>query len=392
MSKELQTQNFDNIRFMSPKVVYFPRTYEIDYDINDAKDRKAKIVSLEDYRREKNDFLEYTGKQMETLLGERFNVTLSKFEYEIKDGQMWGKNMKEPFIKSIKRGRDIRKNEGNSVDFAREDAEVTGFEKIQAVLTNPTTPIGTIMLSVSPPGKEGSAYKHNFVDGHTLKIDKNSKRYIESRRWSSPLSIQEYKDKLSVFTNIKIDDNDPAASFLANPIKISKALMPEDIHKYLLNEYQTLDEEIFGIIVDNCKGLIGKYGESVFSDPNNLASHKEIFNSIVNKADEIEERIKSEGKEKWKNIRPLINPFAIEQDIAKYSRQPVREVATGCGFSGGYEAGQRVSESPFSVVDFMRDKYGERTFKCPSCKKENVRPFGKLLPVCSHCGSDEVAC
>ena len=44
-----------------------------------------------------------------------------------------------------------------------------GFEKMDAFLSDPVTPLGSKMLSVSPEGEEGSRYKHNFYDIFTLK-------------------------------------------------------------------------------------------------------------------------------------------------------------------------------------------------------------------------------
>lgn len=35
-----------------------------------------------------------------------------------------------------------------------------------------------------------------------------------------------------------------------------------------------------------------------------------------------------------------------------------------------------------------KDQYGSLEFKCPSCHKQNTRPFGQLIPNCQHCGSD----
>lgn len=40
---------------------------------------------------------------------------------------------------------------------------------------------------------------------------------------------------------------------------------------------------------------------------------------------------------------------------------------------------------------FGKDQYGSLEFKCPSCKRNNTRPFGQLIPNCLHCGAD-VSC
>ena len=66
----------------------------------------------------------------------------------------------------MKRGRDYRWKIGKPVDFARESAEVFGFEQIQKVLADEAMPVGTMMLSISPQGDiaNGSVYTKNFYD------------------------------------------------------------------------------------------------------------------------------------------------------------------------------------------------------------------------------------
>ena len=113
----------------------------------------------------------YTKKQLETHLGERFNVLLSQTRFEIRNKEIYGENTQEPFMDMLQRGAKYRRENGNPVDFDREEAEVIGFSKIQTKLTDEDTKIGAMMLSISPPGKEESVYKHNFYDVFTLKQD-----------------------------------------------------------------------------------------------------------------------------------------------------------------------------------------------------------------------------
>jgi hypothetical protein len=346
------------------------RTYDISFDQNQARE----IVDVE-------KFSSYLTMQMETHLGERFNVSLSRYDYDIQNGLLYGKDMDEPFIKSLKRGKDFRLTHGSFIDRKREEAEFVGFEKIQNLLTNPDTPIETMMLSISPQGGKESVYQHNFYDIFTLK-DKDGKRFVEVRRYASSLSVEEFSEKTKAFTSIEIDDSDPGASFLEQPIAIQNTLTPDDLHSYLQKEHDFMDEKEFERIKKNCKMLIDTYTTSIVEQPDNDTLHKTLFNAILNKADDVATN----------NIEYLPAFPSLQDEVRSYAFAPVREVMTGCGSSGGYEVSQDKMNSPFTVASYAKDKYGERTFNCPSCKKENVRPFNTLLPRCLHCKSNKVSC
>ena len=127
-------------------------------------------------RKEGVNLLE-VNRNLETFLGERLNVLLSKNRYKIKNNLIYGGYRDEPFINSIQRGVEYRSTlDGEQrADSKREQAEIDGFSFVQDILCNPNTPSGTMILSVSPPGKEGSLYKHNFYDVFTLKKKRSIK-------------------------------------------------------------------------------------------------------------------------------------------------------------------------------------------------------------------------
>src|SRR3990172_751991 len=91
----------------------------------------------------------YTRRQLETYLGERLNVVLSKNKYEIRGAEIYGENTDVPFADVIKRGIERRRVNGNPVDFEREEAELVGFLKIQKTLADNKTEPETVMISVS---------------------------------------------------------------------------------------------------------------------------------------------------------------------------------------------------------------------------------------------------
>lgn len=199
-----------------------PKTELLQYDIR--HDQQEKDVR-------------FLAKQLETHLKERFNVLLSTVEYGIKNGHLVRLGAEEPFVETIKRGRDfIQKIDPRPMDIPRENAEPIGFEKIDSFLSDPATPINSKMLSISPKGEDGSKYQHNFYDIFTLK-EKNGERYVELSRYSSGLTRREYAKRLGLDTNSPPEAQD----FLANPIKSESQITPEQIHEALHVNHKYMD-------------------------------------------------------------------------------------------------------------------------------------------------------
>lgn len=290
-------------------------------------------------------------ENLRTHIGERLNVIESTQNFRVINKRIYSQNGKEPFLDVIKRGRDYRRNCESPVDFKREDAEVTGFEKIEEFLTDSKE--GTIVVSFSPPGQEGSIYKQNFYDIFT-----KTREGVKLSRYSSVLSSSEYAKfmlEMGFEGNGEIADD---AFLISNPIKIDdpRFKTPEDLHRYLHKKHEYITKEEFEERIRLCLPLILDYA-------NNPTPQK--YNAILNLADMPE-----------KTFLSLESLAAI----------PVRQVMTGCGVS---KAGGVFSVSEFGVGN---DKYGERTFKCPECGLTNVRPENKLISKCQHCGSSKVAC
>lgn len=327
----------------------------------------------------------YLSRQIDTFVGERLNVLLSKIKYEIKNNLIYGQDMDEPFIDVMKRGVDYRRKvEGeNRVDKNREEAEVEGFLKTQEILCNPETPIGTMILSISPQGEENSLYQHNFYDIFTLKEEKGQ-RFIEARRYSSALSTDEYKDKLKPLhdTEKNIDD----AYFLSHPVKIDNGFFEnaDEIHSYLHKDHKTTELGEFERIIKTCDLLKQEYIRT--KDPR-------VLDAIMNKADLQAGLIDLKHDRLYDFLIGPSKALTVDQEIDFLGRQIVRAAASGCGPSNGFSNEKSIS-SPFSVSDFGigDDKFGSREFECPECGKTNIRPKDELIKKCQHCNSSKVAC
>lgn len=309
----------------------------------------------------------YTTRQVETLIGERFNVLLSTTRYEIKNGMIYGENMNEPFMDVLVRGRNHRRLVGNKVDREREDAEVVGFGNVESGgdgkggLVSPDIPIGTTYLSISEKGEEGSSYQHNFYDFFIKKQDEKG-IYIEARRYSSSLSHEEYVGLAKSF-GVNVPENSDAAFFLSHPIAIdtSRFKTPDDLHKFMHREHDYILEEEYKEIIKACAPLIISYINALASD--NLEWQKIAFNAILNRADD-----------KWMEIRRgevnLFEKDLGEEEIRALGMRMVREVTTGCGASVGFNM-TNGGLMPYSVSEFGRKADGTEVCSCGASKEDN---------------------
>lgn len=314
----------------------------------------------------------FISKQLETHLRERFNVLLSIVEYGIKNGHLVRQGTEEPFIESIKRGRNLaQKLSSNSVDFERENAEVIGFQKIDTLLSNPTTPLGAKMLSISPQGGEGSKYQHNFYDIFSLK-ERNGERYVTLSRYSSGLTTDDYVSRLG--TRFRHPPQ-------AYPIEFDVRVTSEQVHKALHKEHEYMDTQKFEEKVWTSP-LVQYCAQEYEMNPNPRS-----FNAFLNAADEVLDN------NKRKENGQIYRDYSINKpscgDIRQLEKKEVRQAGGQCPGKSGADA----ENSPFSVSEFTEpDKYGDRTFECPECGKANVRPKNQLLKNCQHCNSSKVAC
>lgn len=325
----------------------------------------------------------YTKKQLETHLGERFNVLLSQTRFEIRNKEIYGENTQEPFMGVLQRGVKYRRENGNPVDFEREEAEVTGFSKIQTKLADEKTKTGAMMLSISPPGKEDSIYKHNFYDVFTLKQDEKGK-YIEGIRYSSSLTTEEYIEKLKPIKDFQNKPED--VDFLKDPIAIDATLFEDSdsIHKYFHKEHEYITKAEFDKIIEITTPLITSYINTLSDKPFDENLQLLTYNAILNKADIALTATKSNDQDIMKNYS-LQSNFALKAEIFSLGRQPVRVVASGCGSSGGFAVRNMVNASslPFSVSEFAMKKGEEKEwFSCPKCSYKATGPIGDTCPGC----------
>lgn len=372
--------------------------YEIDQD-RVAYKELARHTGKEGYEKAKRNLNEYTRMQVQTHLGERLNVQSSMFRFTVANDELIPENSDESMLSMIKRGQEYRRTHGSPIDWARESAEVFGFEETQKVLTDKDTPVGTMMLSISPQGdvSNGSIYKMNFYD-----VYQKTEDGIIASRFTSGLDRQESQEKVRGFDLRYAKDAVPAdVDFLARPIRIDPThtglLTPQDVHQFLHKEHAHMAKEDFDNVIAVCSPLITGYINTLCNNPSAIMEHERRFSAVLNGADEIADMLNSKmistlnGDNDFNSQR-----YMTEAEIDRLAAKEIRPVDTGCGFSGAS------AKNVFSVSDFSTggdfgsggkiDKYGDRSFACPSCGSINVRPENELLSACQSCQSTEVAC
>lgn len=309
--------------------------YELDFDRQKARELyEIKRHQPEKYEEEKKAFEGFIVMQLLTALGERFNRGISEFSYRVKDGKLVGEHSDEPFEDVLVRGRDYRKMHGSPVDHPREAAEVVGFQNMQAVMADEETPAGTTMISISPPGKSGSIYKHNFYDGYQKQNDGT----VRAIRFSSALSPEETLSRLHMLSSQQdMPQEVTDAVLLSHPIRIDNSMTLEEVHQYLHEDHEVMSEEDFAIIQEFSTSIRTAYISTLQEDPDSVELPL-LLNAQWNVADDIKEALDN-GTFAERYSRNKQSAYT-KNEIRYFGLAPVRAVDTGCGLSGGVSIGE----------------------------------------------------
>lgn len=380
-------------------IQYEPKTDRQNYQRLDA----LRVAHSTDYEKKKRGIDGLTAFNLQTALAERFNTLISERTDAVINGKICDINTKEPCEDIYERGRTYRERNGSSVhDQKRELAEVNSFKNMIApVLLDPQTAVGTIVVSISPPGGEGSVYQHNFVDLFEKRIDAQGNVVVKAVRKATNLSLDEYMQKAK-----KLDARFPDAikssdlHFLENQIIVDPRSAYGAIEKLMQFFHKEEDgifmgQEVFRQIIEAVTPYIHAYIALLAKDPENEEQQLLYYRAILNKADAQWRVLREEESHQIRVVSAQKSPQGqpTYMDIYRFGTQKVRAVNTGCGYSGDVAS----SQSPFSVKDFgettlkiSEDRYGSLEFPCPhkGCEKTNKRPYGKLIKNCTHCGKN----
>ncbi len=314
---------------------------------------------------------QYTTQQVETYVGERLGVVESRIRWNIVEGKIIPEGVDTPLETIIANGVNWRRSfnengelNGNPVDFTREEAEYEGFLKSQARLTDPETPVGAIDLSVSPPGGEGSDYKHKFFDVRVVKEDASGTRYIEATRFLSDLNVEGYREQLAPVKEFA--ETPTPEDFLKDPIVLDGIFSDaSEVGTYLSGGVRALEVQRFAEIKSLLRPYIISYINSLINNPYAILDHNLRLNAIVNEADavhdaqELKDHLLLRAKRHFADFAPS---SMVEQAVQILGRQRVRQAVVPCpGESGGLDVGgdPNLVRDPFSVGDFGKPPMSE---------------------------------
>src|SRR3990167_9979850 len=118
--------------------------YEPLFDIQAYQDLTAKenLLSPQEFSRRKTQLDMRTTKNLETMLGERFNVEISQVIYQIRNNQLISPLHDEPFLDVVRLGQRYRQENGSD-ETERELAEVEGFERLQQIIAMSDDPVSS---------------------------------------------------------------------------------------------------------------------------------------------------------------------------------------------------------------------------------------------------------
>lgn len=277
----------------------------------------------------------------------------------------------EPVSQKFRRAISQKENEGKSS--RREVAECMGFQKIEEAFLRGED---FLFLWISPPGKKEDGYgdySFTFIG----EVKNNKIRVVPYR---NKLSLAQHREVAGIFSqdaeNLKTD-----VDFLANPVFIQKKGELKNAEDLLvgIGEKESIDLSWRQRLEAKIRSLVDMFMDGVKRNaPDSELDRikRAIENYTIDNKTEI---IKGEF---------ISYNFSADHLLDNYGSYAPPKVAGSCG----------TSSSSTTLMDFQskfnlgNDKYGERSFECPSCGKTNIRPKDELVEKCQHCGSKDVAC
>lgn len=261
---------------------------------------------------------------LHSAMAERLQVAENVTRYDIGTDDLVSEHFPDrPFSDVLEKGAAYRLKH-NTPEAEREgmQGERGGWEKIRAKFTNPETPIGTTMTSLSPRGiAKDTAYDRQTVDEFELKQDAKGKKYVEATR--RLVDFDELDYDLAALTldpqfSVGYDGRPWDAWMLSHPVE---GRLP-DLNKHLDGMPAATFEKIFDRLM--VQELIAYYIDRTRDEQVDWKQVALSFNAILNKVDAEEQAI--------------INATSIEQTVY-YSTGSVHETVQTLGYETPAERG-----------------------------------------------------
>lgn len=304
-----------------------------------------------------------------SYLGEyRFNLPKYTYNFKFRSGQLMDPNRNESMLEVAQRAIDLKNREGRSS--IREQAEKIGFQSLTRQLIDSKT--GDTIIWASPPGPTSEGYgDYGFV--YFGKVEKNIlERNIKMTaiRVENP-TTEQFREVVHMLTGDKVEWN-CAEDFLKN-LKVLVENVKEGyvdaILKRVFNFKPNEEEQ------EEFRKIINKMFPLIYDFATNPLRTREDLYALENYALELKRECYVYEREAPSRLR----------DLGVIYRNEPPKAAGSCGSTSS----NNVFNSTSLLNDLLsEDKYGSRSFKCPSCGKTNIRPKDELISNCQHCGKD----
>lgn len=316
----------------------------------------------------------------------RFEVPRHSYSFDIEeDGSLKDPYSGENFDSSLQRAIDERQAKGLSI--SRETAEKLGSRTLKKQLR--VVKDGYTVVWGSPPGPKEDGYgDYGFLYvGHVGRSEGKRRLYMDAIRVEKPL-IEGFNSAIASLTETESEGEIPE-DFLESPRVVAKKLPRVEVDEVVRSNFITVADQNFRIFNYSMPRI-----DVLITD----------FISVYRKGTELEKRDAFYALENYslKLKSDYENRFYIDSTLPAYSprlagildeygyRPPV--MGGSCGLTGSGESNNIFSAGSSLSSLSLEDKFGSRTFDCPDCGKTNLRPEGKLVPNCQHCGSGSVSC
>lgn len=377
-------------------------------------------LNSEQRKQRAEQFKEEAAAQMLTNLRERNRTEQSSVRFVITGNKIRCALLPdENFENILDRGLEYRRSAG-SKELLREKQEVDSFiDRIQPVLADPETEIGTRIISCSPPSEEeDTPYKKRFVDIWELKQDENGERYIELVRFSTGLENRGYRNGLLKLNPCYFDKFESSGMAFATFVLAHETVLPpqeqigsaQDLYgAFFERDDKSMRESLFQEGAHVFMPMIRRFVEALCEPVINWRILANIYNAVINISDNFfEQRIKESAADlpaiminKTFVINTLISTTAqrflsssVDEQISYYSKQKVKTKKQDCGLSVGFSI-----TAPFenSVAAFGGSEnietsavQGEFLVGCKDCgKSESDNHYHCPTPTCKKKYSDE---
>lgn len=339
-------------------------------------------------------FKEETDVQLDTSLKERYCSEQNTTTFVIQDHKLRSALLpNEDFEDVMLRGL-IKARESNSKELVREEKEVEGFLNLQQIVCDENTPIGTRIISCSPPSaNKDTPYTKRFVDIWEVKQDEQGKRFAEVTRFTTVLDYEGYRQALVKLDPNYFDEEDENSQFDAYVLSHHVLLPPDEqigtaeelYEAFFERDYQASKDSLLQEVLQFSRSYKSVVIERLCQPVANWIEIAESFNALVNVSDYfLEKKEKADYQTECIYFASSdLNPSSWE--IAYWGRQQVETRAAGCGASSGFKiksgfdniseaftnsVAKKGLENITGICEKCSKNSSDGHYHCPKCNEE----------------------